>query len=219
MQEGQLLPRLDHEQPVGLSDAAGDLGEELGPRDADRDREADLLPDSCPELDRDLGRRTRDVAEAADVEKRFVDRQSFDDRRGVLEDLEHGLARLGVSGEPWRHDDSVRTQTERLPAAHRCADPARLGLVARGEHDATADEHRPAAEPGVIALLDRRVERIKVGVDDRGRGGHEHMFDQAADGTENTQLQADRSAGNGLAVTMMPLEPSLVASGWRGSSK
>ena len=52
-------------------------------------------------------------------------------------------------------------------AAHRGAHAERLRLVAGGEHDAAADDHRPAAQPRVVALLDRRVERVEVGVEDR----------------------------------------------------
>ena len=52
----------------------------------------------------------------------------------------------------------------RLRPAHRRAHAARLRLVARGEHDAAADDHRPAPQPRVVALLDRRVERVEVGV-------------------------------------------------------
>ena len=52
-------------------------------------------------------------------------------------------------------------------AAHRGADAERLRLVAGGEHDPAADDHRPAAQARVVALLDRRVERVEVGVQDR----------------------------------------------------
>ena len=60
--------------------------------------------------------------------------------------------------------------------AHRRADAERLGLVAGREHDAAADDHRPAAQARVVALLDRRVERVEVGVEDRAHARHEHMF-------------------------------------------
>jgi hypothetical protein len=44
----------------------------------------------------------------------------------------------------------------------------RLGFVAGREDDARADDYRPATEPRVIPLLDRREERVDVGVQDRG---------------------------------------------------
>ena len=65
-------------------------------------------------------------------------------------------------------DDRVRAQPARLPAAHRRPDAERLGLVARREHDPAADDHRPAAQPRIVPLLDRRVERVEVGVQDPG---------------------------------------------------
>ena len=64
----------------------------------------------------------------------------------------------------------------RAPDAHRRLDAARLRLVAGGEHDAAPDDHGPAAELGVVALLDGREERVEVGVQDRRLRAHEHMF-------------------------------------------
>ena len=65
-------------------------------------------------------------------------------------------------------------------SAHRRAHAERLGLVAGGEHDAHADQHRPAAQRGVVALLDRRVERVEIGVQDALTPASilEHMFEQ-----------------------------------------
>ena len=47
--------------------------------------------------------------------------------------------------------------------------PRRLGLVARGEHDAPAHDHRPGAQARIVALLDRREEGVQVRVEDGGR--------------------------------------------------
>ena len=70
----------------------------------------------------------------------------------------------------------MRAEPPRLRAAHRRADAVRLRLVARGEHDAPADDHRPAAQARIVALLDRREERVEIGVEDRRLAVHEHMF-------------------------------------------
>ena len=48
-----------------------------------------------------------DLAQAADLEERLVDREALDERRGVAEDREHGLARRGVGVHPRRHDDRL----------------------------------------------------------------------------------------------------------------
>ena len=129
----------------------------------------------------DLGRRTGDPPQATDVEERLVDRETLDPRRRLLEDPEDGPTRFGVGGHPRLDDDGVRTQPPGLRAAHRRAHPARLGLVAGGEHDSHPDDDRAAAQPSVVTLLDGRVEGIEVGVQDGRRVRHEHMFAQLPD--------------------------------------
>ena len=64
----------------------------------------------------------------------------------------------------------------RLRDAHRGTNAEALGFVAGGEHDSPADDDRSAAQARIVALLDGRVERIEIGVQDRGGTGHEHMF-------------------------------------------
>ena len=59
MQEGQLAVGRDDEQAVGLRHPARHLGQELGPRDADRDRQPDALAHLAPQPQRDVGRRRR----------------------------------------------------------------------------------------------------------------------------------------------------------------
>ena len=102
-----------------MRDAARDLREELRSGDTDRDRQPDLVEHPPPEPRRDLGRRAREPLEAAHVEERLVDREPLDERRRVLEHLEHGLARLRVRRHPRRDDDRVGAEPPRLAAAHR----------------------------------------------------------------------------------------------------
>ena len=80
VEEVELAFRWDDEQAVRLGDGARDLREELRPRDADRDRQADSLEDVAAQAHRDLARRARDPLEPADVEKRLVDRDPLDER-------------------------------------------------------------------------------------------------------------------------------------------
>jgi hypothetical protein len=68
----------------------------------------------------------------------------------------------------------VWAERPRLAAAHGGAHPVRLRLVASGEHDAATDDYRPPAQPRVVTLLNRGVERVEVGVQDSSE--HERMF-------------------------------------------
>ena len=141
VKELQLLAGRHHEQPVRLGHAARDLGQELRAGHADRDREPDLVVDPAPQPCRDLLRRSRDVVEPPHVQERLVDGQPLDERGRVLEDREHRLARLDIGGHPRLDDDRVRAEPEGPSPAHRGADPQRLRLVARRQHDPAADDH------------------------------------------------------------------------------
>ena len=130
-----------------------------------------------------IGFTTRDVLgrpgeppQPAHVEERLVDREPLDERCRVLEQGEHGLARLRVRRHASRHDDRVRAETLRLALAHRGADAVRLRLVACGQHDAAADDDRAAAQPAVVALLDGGEEGVEVGVEDLDLVRYEHVF-------------------------------------------
>ena len=176
MQERELGVGRHDEQAVGLGHAACHLGQELRPRHPDGDGQADPLADGPPQPGRDLDGRARDPAHPAHVEKRLVDRQPLDQRGGVLEHPVDRPARLGVCRHPRPHDDRLRAQAAGIRAAHRGAHAVRLGLVAGREHDSRPDDDRPPAQARVVSLLDRRVERVEIGVQDRRLGQHERMF-------------------------------------------
>ena len=90
----------------------------------------------------DLQRCAGDSLHSADVEEGFVDREPLDGRGGVLEERVEGPARLRVRGHSRADDDRVRAEPSGLASAHRRPDAVRLCLVAGGEHDAAADDHR-----------------------------------------------------------------------------
>ena len=169
VEEGDLLVGLDDQEAVGLRDRARDLGEELRSRDADGDAQSDVLEDVAAEADGDLGRRPGDPLEPSNVEERLVDRQSLDERRRVVEHAEHRSARIDVGVEARRDDDRLRAEPARLRSSHRSPDAEGLRLVARRQHDPAADDHGPSAQPRVVALLDRREERVEIRVQDRRR--------------------------------------------------
>ena len=64
MEELDLGVGLDDEETVGFADGAGDLGEELGAGDADRDGQPDLVGDTRSETGGDDGRRSQRAATA-----------------------------------------------------------------------------------------------------------------------------------------------------------
>ena len=154
--------------------AARDLGQELGPGDADGDAEPDRFADAR------AGAARRSRSGVPDTRRRpptsrnasSIDRPSTS---GVvsLEHLEHRLARLAVGREARAAPRLRRGHSRRAwRAAHRGAHAVGLGLVAGRQHDAAADDHRPAPQLRVVALLDRRVERVEVGVQDALAGRH-----------------------------------------------
>ena len=76
VQELELALGRHDEQPVGLRGAARDLREHLRPRDADAQRQPDLLAHLAAQLGGDLGRAAR---RARDVEERLLERAGLDD--------------------------------------------------------------------------------------------------------------------------------------------
>ena len=184
MQEGQLAIGRNQQQAIGFGLLAGDLGQELRPGDADGDRQADAVAHRRAQVRGDLHGGAGHPPQSRDIEERLVHAQRLDDRRGVVEDLEHRLAGRRVCRHTRRHDDGVRAQCPRLTATHCGAHTVGLGFIARRQHDATADEHRPAAQRGVVTLFDRRIERVEISVQDgrfRRPCRHEHMFASGSD--------------------------------------
>ncbi len=170
MQERQFAVGRDQQQPVGLGLLAGHLGQELGAGDADGDRQ----PDAVADLRRAAARRSRpgvpDTRRSPETSRKASSTDSGS-TSGVVSWNTSNTASLAceyadIRGE---HDDGVRAQPAGLASAHRGAHAVGLRLVARREHDAAADDHRPAAQRGVVTLLDRCVERVEVGVQDGWR--------------------------------------------------
>ncbi len=161
------------EQAVGLGRIARDLRDHLHRPDPDRHREPGLRAHPRAQALPHVGGRTEQALGAREVEERLVEREAFDRGREVAEYLEDGpgLARvlLHVSAQ----EDEVRAQAPRLVARHRRVHAEDPRLVARGRHDAPRPlRRRPralAAQLGMVALLDRGVERVHVRVEDAAR--------------------------------------------------
>lgn len=186
--------RWHHQQAVRLGLLAGHFGEELRSGNTDGDGQADAVAHVSAQPRGNLDRRTGYSAQPAHVEERLVHRDRLHQRRGVAEYLEHRVAGPQVGADPGRHHHGMGTQLSRLGSAHRRAHAIGLGLVADGQHHPGADDHRPAAQSRFVALFDRHVERVQVGVQDgrlaTGRGPHEHMFAYPGDGLTRFAVDA-----------------------------
>ena len=162
-------------RPSGLFPARRDLREKLVGRDARRRGQAGVGANAFLQPARDRRRERLAPRVLRDVQVRLVERQRLDERRHLAEDREHGVRRGLVAREIRPHDDERRAEAHGLGHRHRRADAERARLVARRRHDAAAirlaaDGQRLAAQRRVVALLDRRVERVHVDVEDPAHG-------------------------------------------------
>ena len=109
------------------------------------------------------------------VEEGLVERQALHQRRELVEDGEHLPRHLRVVADARPDADGVRAAPQRLAHGHRRVHAVAAHLVAGRRHHAAAaraaDDHGPAAQRGVVALLDGRVEGVHVHVQD-GAGLH-----------------------------------------------
>ena len=113
---------------------------------------------------------------AGEIEERLVERDRLHQRREAREDREHLARHRRVLAHVAAQEDPVGTEPPRLEARHRRVHAEDARLVARRRHHAArprpADDHRLAAQLRPVALLDRRVERVHVGVQDDAGEGH-----------------------------------------------
>ena len=161
-------------QTVGLLIAACYFGDVLRARDTDRNRQTvGGLAHGVLDFLRHRRRRAEERFGAAHVEKGFVETQRLDPCREFPECRHDRPRSLAIQLEARRHDDRMGATAQGLGHRHRAADAVWARLVARREHDAAAalraDENRLAPQGGIVALLDRRIERIHVGMHDRAR--------------------------------------------------
>ena len=165
----------DDGQPVGLLPARRNLCQKLIRRNARRCRQAGLGPYALLQLAGDRGRERFVPLVFRDVEVRFVERQRLDERRHLAENREHRIGCCPVAGEIRRDHDELGAEPHRSRHGHRRAHAERSGFVAGSRDDATpvrptADGNRLSAQRGIVPLLDRRVERVHVHVDDSAEG-------------------------------------------------
>ena len=169
MEEGELGLRVDDNQPVGLGDLRGDLGEVFCAGDADGDGKGQFVAHAPADRRGDLGRRAEEVRAACDVGESLVDRDPLDQRREVAQYPDRGVAEPLVLLEVPADEDQVGAKLSRPPTRHAAVDTEGLRFVGRREHHAAPDCDRLPLEGRVEHLLDGGVERVQVRVKDRGR--------------------------------------------------
>ena len=139
----------------------------------------------------------------AEVEKRFVDGQRFDQRRQPP----HFGAHLTPDCAIFRH---VRPYHNRIPAGgersehgHRRAHTVEPRHIAARQHDAAstaADDDRAVGQFGSVAFFDRRIERVAIDMRDRQRTKF-GMADQSRRAASVAPLSPERSSSEGAAIT------------------
>ena len=162
-----LLPDRDDDQPVGLGNLRCDLGQVLRAGHADRDGQADLVLDPAANRRRNADGRTEQGDRASDVEERLVNRDAFNQRREVVKDRHDLIAEALVLVKVAADEAQGRTQLAGSASRHPAADAERARFVRGGQHDATADRDRNPAQGRVEELLDGRIERVEVSVQNR----------------------------------------------------
>ncbi len=176
MEEGALGGGVDEKQAIGLGDLGGDLGKVLGAGHPDGDQQAKLGADPGAHALGDRRRRAEEPARSRDVGERLVDRDAFDSRRIVRENRDRRIAQALVFAEVAAGEDKLRTELTGFAARHAARDPARARFVGGCEHHAAADRDRPAAQDRLQQLLDRRIERVQVRMENRRIHGARFSF-------------------------------------------
>jgi hypothetical protein len=105
------------------------------------------------------------------IQIRLVERQRLDERRHAPVDGKHLFRHPAILLKVGAHDDQRGAQAHRPRHRNRRPDAVRPGLVTRRRYHAAlggiaTDDNRFALERRIVALLDRRVERVHVDVED-----------------------------------------------------
>jgi hypothetical protein len=129
MKERELGPRVHDNQPVGLGDLRGDLGEVFRAGDADGDGQSQFVAHAPADGRGDLGRRAEEVRAACNVGERLVDRDPLDQRREVAQDPDRGVAEPLVLLVVPADEDQAGAQLSRPPTRHAAVDAERLRFV------------------------------------------------------------------------------------------
>ena len=217
-EEVEHFVRLDHEQAVGLAPVGGDLGEEFRGRDAGRRSEIGFLANLRADRFGDRGGRIERGLRFGDVEIGLVERERFDEVGVAQHDLAHGLRDGLVAREVGRHEHGIGTQAFGARGRHRRAHAEHARLVTCGADDralpAPGDDDGPAAQRGIVALLDRGVERVHVDVDELAHASPPmgaRMLARRRGARARGDAAFSYNASRGFAAAHAPLRPDTSA--------
>ena len=224
VEEGERILASDHGKTARLVEIGAGLRKKLAIGKADRDRDADLAFDLRLKAGERLGRaRLVQPCGAGEIEKRFIERQRLD-KRGQLQ---HRRADLAANGGVFRHvgpdDRCVWAKLERLEHRLRRVDAEGARNVAGGgDHPALApaNNQRLVTQGRIIALLDRRIERVAVDMRDRkgvkllvlyearaaAHGATPGLIARVVGGGEALTAERDHLAGHSHAAPRTPEE-------------
>ena len=104
------------------------------------------------------------------IEIEIVEGGHLDDRRAFLTDCLDAPAGLLITPVFARQDDQRPAETAGLGQAHAGEDAEATGLVTAAGDDPGADRDRFAAQPGIVALFQRRKKGIGIQVQDAALG-------------------------------------------------
>ncbi len=180
-EKAQRLGAADDGEAAGLVEVGRDLGEELVVAEAHRDGNAHLLLDLAGEAGEHFGRAGAvEGRGAGEIEKGFVDRERFNQRRHAVHQGADLAADADIFGHVGRHDHRVGAELAGGEHRHGGAHAGLAGDVAAGGDDAALaapDDQRLVAQGRVVALFDRGVERVAIDVRD-GQGAQLGMVDE-----------------------------------------
>ena len=173
-EEGGFLPRLHHHEAVGLAHVRSDLGHELGGGHSHRGAETGLLADGVLQGAADALAVAEGPPALRHVEEGLVDRDGLDHGGEAPQDGHHLLRDGGVLLHVRVEVDTLGAEPPGFRDGHGAAHAELAGFVGRGGNDTPpppalrigANDDGLAQESGTVALLDGRVERVHVEVED-----------------------------------------------------
>ena len=231
----------DHGEAARLVEFRGELGQEFVVAEPDGGGDADLALNAFGQLRHGPCRRQSvQPFGAGKIEKGFVQRQWFDERRELAHKRTHRAGGFGIFLHVRTHDDSIGAQLPGLEHRHGGFDAEGARHIAGRRHDAArsaTDDDWLVEEVGIVPFFDRGIERVAVDMGDAQRIELDMRNDAAAaaglaarctfrnvgkaiaaEGAHAPRLWAISSSRHSHAAPRTPLEsPCMSANDTRGA--